>query len=205
MNEITTNQQEEVIPDENAVEVPAEEEQSVAPISELEVKVTEVVEAECPNDDNPSKESTDASKKKFKLSKKNALFIVCGVVFVAIVTFVILFFAVIRPNSIYNNAVSALERGDFAQCEQLLKHIPNHQGAYELSQKTTIAKAQSYIDEGELDIADSLLVTLTSNEEAKLLRQDIQYLRAVDLVNHKNYDEATIILDKIPNHKDPEQ
>lgn len=204
----TTNQQDQVIPNENDVEVPVEE-QPVVTISEPEVKATEVVEEieeekSHPNANITLDENAKVSKKK-RLSKKTILFIGCGVVAVAIITFLILFLTVIRPNSIYNNAVSALERGDFVQCEQLLKQIPNHEGTYELSQKATLAKAKSYIDEGELDIADSLLVTLTGSEEAKLLRQDIQYFRAVDLVNHKDYDEATIILDKIPNHKDPEQ
>lgn len=210
MDETKTNQPEEIITKESIADTSLPEDQPAVVVAKPEITATEATEpeneeTELLNNGAVHEESTATPKKNVRISKKTILFVGCGVVAAAVIIFVILFFSVIKPNSIYNDAVSALDRGDFAQCEQLLREIPNHKGTYELSQKATIAKAKSYIDVGELDIADSLLVSLTSIEEAKLLRQDIQYLKAADLVKHKNYDEATIILDKIPNHDDPEK
>ena len=218
MNETKTNQPEEIIPKESIADTSLPEDQPAVVVAEPEITATEATEpedavTELPENEEKEllnngtvlEESTATPKKNVRISKKTILFVCSGVFAAAVIIFVILFFSVIKPNSIYNDAVSALDRGDFVQCEQLLREIPNHKGTYELSQKATIAKAKSYIDEGELDIADSLLVSLTGVEEAKLLRQDIQYLKAVDLVDRKDYDEATIILDKIPNHNDPEK
>ena len=218
MDETKTNQPEEIIPKESIADASLPEDQPAVAVAEPEITATEATEpenavtelaeneeTELLNNGIVLEEGTSTPKWNVRISKKAILFVGCGVIAAAVIIFVILFFSVIKPNSIYNDAVSALDRGDFAQCEQLLREIPNHKGTYELSQKATIAKAKSYIAEGELDVADSLLVSLIGSEEAKLLRQDIQYLKAVDLVNHKDYDEATIILDKIPNHDDPEK
>lgn len=137
---------------------------------------------------------------------KKKLFILLGVAAAAMIAiFLIVFFTVIKPNSTFNDAAAALEQGNYFECDRLLNKIPNHKGAPALRREMNLAMAQSYIDDGDLEMAESLLAALPGDEKAKVLKDDIQYHRASELAAQGKIDDAQIILDKIPNHDDPNQ
>ena len=140
-----------------------------------------------------------------KPANKKLFIILGGVLAVALVAFLIVYFTVIKPNGIYDDAVAALNRGDYYECERLINQIPDHEKVPALKKDLNLALAQSYIDNGDLDIAENLLASMPGDERAKALRDDINYYRAEDLIEHGEYEEASLLLDKIPDHEDPKQ
>jgi len=174
-------------------ELLAEEEAAVEPAAESNVSPVENLITELA-----------APKHKKKMNKK-LIIIIGGALAVIAIAFLVVFFSVIRPNDIYNDAVSALSRGDFSECERLINQIPNHKEAPALKRELNLALAERYIESGDFDIAETLLATMPGDKRAMELRADIFYYRAEDLVKRKEYDEAEALLDKIPNHEDPLQ
>ena len=61
---------------------------------------------------------------KKKVSTKKILLVLGIGASTALVIFLILFFTIIQPNSIYEDAKDALHHSDFDQCEQLLTKKP---------------------------------------------------------------------------------
>lgn len=165
--------------------------------------VETVAESDVPPVENSAIE-TAAPKQGKKISTK-LMIIIGGALAVAVIAFLIVFFSVIRPNGIYKDAVDALDRGDFSECERLINQIPNHKDVPSLKRDLNLALAKRYIENGDLDIAETLLASMPGDERATALRVDISYCRAEDLVKREEYDEAKALLDKIPNHDDPLQ
>ena len=208
-------QNEQLIPEENIalnaepVAHPAENEAvSETSISEeVFAEEEDAVMSAAESDDLSIEDSVTtpaAPKLKIKMSKK-MLITIGGALVVALIAFLIILFSVIRPNGIYNDAVDALTRGDFSECERLIDRIPNHKKTPSLKIDLNLALAESYIKNGDFDIAETMLASMPGNEKAKALRDDISYYRAEDLIKREEYDDAKALLDKIPNHEDPLQ
>lgn len=132
-------------------------------------------------------------KTKKPVNKKLLCIIGAGIAAVLVV-FAVLFFTVIRPNAIYDDAVAALEHLDFEECQRLLDKIPNHKGAPALEKDLTYAMVESYIEKGNLEMAESLLATLPGEERALTLRHDVQYLKAVRQMEQGNLELAENLL-----------
>lgn len=141
-----------------------------------------------------------------KPANKKLIAIIAGAILaVALIVVAIVYACVIRPNGILEDAKEALRKKDFYECERLINQIPNHKEIPALQTKLDLAMARSYMEEGNLDLAESMLAKLPGNKDAKELKDDIQYFRAEDLVKHEQYEEAQLILDKIPNYEDTKQ
>ena len=141
---------------------------------------------------------------KKQVNKKKVLVVIGAVAAAVVVAFVVLFIAVIQPNSIYQEACEALEDEKFTECQELLDKIPNHKKTPVLKRDLNIAIAENYIKTGELDLAEGILATMPGDTDAQVLKSDIIYKRASNAIDHKKYDEAQEFMEKIPNHKDPE-
>lgn len=141
-----------------------------------------------------------------KPANKKKVITIIGIAVAAIaVVMAILFFVVIRPNSIYKEACEALDKQNFVECQKLLDKIPNHENADVLERRLNLAIAKNYIETGELDLADGILATMPGDPKAQELKGDVIYKRAVNAVAHEKYEDAQEYMEKIPEHSDPEQ
>ena len=139
-----------------------------------------------------------------KPRKKTGLIIAIAVAVVAIAAFLVLYFMVLKPNSIYKKAVAALEASDFALCQQLIDSIPDHEGTPALQEKKTLKYARALIEAGDLDKAEALLLTVAGVPEAKELTDASTYKRAANALAEKKLEDAHKYLDMIPEHEDPD-
>jgi len=178
----------------------SQSETGVAEAMEQSEVTTDVIEQEEPAQNEQNNEKT-----KKKLNVKVLLIALGSVAALAVIVFVIVFFAVIRPNSIYEEASQALKDGDYLVCQQLLDEIPKHKKTPALQRKLTLAIAESYIENDDLDLAETTLASLPGDAEAKKLKDKITYLRAANAVAHGQYADAKTMLDKIPNYQDKDQ
>lgn len=194
----------------NVWEPPANGETAVSdeeifPVQEQIPSVEAEQPAEVPVYQAPEENQQKLVKEKKKPNKKMLLIASASAVAVAVVAFLIVFFAVIRPNSIYEDASRALKDGDYLECQQLLDEIPKYKKTPALKRKLTLAIAESYIESDELDLAETTLSSLPGDKDAKKIKDRITYLRAADAIAHEQYADAKAILNKIPDYPDKDQ
>ncbi len=131
--------------------------------------------------------------------------ILAAVMVVGIAAGLVVWFTVLRPNGIYEDAQAALQAGDFNECERLLNSIPTHSGTPALRTELTYNRAKSYFDADMLDEASTLLGTILQYEKTAALRNDITYRRAVIALSKEDYVTARELMDSIPDYEDTKE
>lgn len=145
-------------------------------------------------------------KRKISPEKKRKILIICGVAFaVLLIALAIVYFAIIRPEGIYRDALTALENKEFSKCQQLIDSIPNYRKTPDLQDDLTIAMATEYLEKGKLDQAEALLMDILGNPEADALSDEITYQRADAAISDGELKDARELLEKIPEHEKYEE
>ena len=133
-----------------------------------------------------------------KGNKKKTLIVIGAIAATVVIAAVILFVAVIQPNSIYKEAQAALEKKNYEECQELLDKIPNHKGTAalqkELNDHSVFEQAQVALEQKNYEVCQDLLDKIPDHEGTPALKRDLNIAIAKNYIEIGDLDLAESIL-----------
>jgi hypothetical protein len=113
--------------------------------------------------------------KKIGFKKKKVIIISSLVLVVLIIAIVIVSTVIIKPNKLYDEALSLLASGEYSEAQQVIDKIPNHKGVAEIQNEIDFNEAIKFLETGEYEQAKTILETIPNYDGVDSLQEQLLY------------------------------
>ena len=145
--------------------------------------------------------AAEARAKAEAAKQRNRMILIVAVIAI-IAAGAVLYLKVIKPNGIYNSALSAMNAGNYDEATEAFKGLGDYKDASTQAQESQYQKGAALLASGDYDGATEVFNAISSYNDAATQAQESQYQKGTALLASGDYDGAAEAFTAISGYND---